>query len=87
MGSLPNLPQHGLTGSRKSAVRNSFLQVASNKERILFPRMLAAASETGIKPPSWRKWGGAVRKTSTWWNILQPSRANTWGKTSWNYVK
>ena len=73
-------PQYWLTGFRKAMFRNSFLQVTSNKERILIPGMFDTASETGIKASSWRKWGGAVRKTFPWWNILQPLKI-IWRKT------
>lgn len=74
-------PQYWLTGFRKAMFRNSFLQVISNKERILIQGMLATASETGIKPSSRRKWGRAVKKTFPWWNILQPLKIIIWRKT------
>lgn len=58
----PDLPQHQLTGFRKSTVRNSLLQVTSDKGRILLPGMPAAASEAGTKTPGSSKWGGSCEE-------------------------
>lgn len=63
--------------------RNSFLQVISNKQRILIPGTCFcwAASETRIKPLKLEKMGRAVKKTFLWWNILQPLKIIVWRKT------